>query len=221
MPSSPASRLSAILRGAVAPALKLAGFTRAGRSFERKLEDLSWVVDVQTSRWDSPPDKAFTLNCGVFVPRVVSAYTPRKEPVRPVLADCCITARLGHLSDKPGDMWWTLTSGDAPETDLGISTDVTRRVSSHALPFLRRFLSARDVLAYLEEPRPPGHEGVWPRADAERWAYIALLRDRLGRDAAAVADGWRRSLDAARGGPVWDHIQELARRHSKGSGGPP
>jgi len=138
-----------MVQATLAGLLKSAGFSRHGRSFNRRTEDgLVQVVNLETGRPalgtvpPLPPDLAhlardlsgrFTINLGVHVKEIWD--NDNAVPPGTIIQDqhCQIRTRLAELYRLP-DAWWPL---DQPPHVLAL--DIGRRMSAMGLPFLDRF----------------------------------------------------------------------------------
>ena len=154
--------------------LSQAGFRRTGNGYKRTFGGVSHVVDVQYSKWKNPNKVSFTLNCGVYVPRVVSVFHGTAEPLRPKLTDCCVYVRGGMLTDEKLDTWWSV----AVEKNIEVasaSSAAEAMIKQHILPFLERFAEPADVAEFLSSHRCVSDTSVEPRADAVSHIYAAIL----------------------------------------------
>src|SRR5258708_29161951 len=88
------SRLSAVFQGCVSPILSSHGFRKVKHGYEKKMEGLVWLLEIQRSRWNDAVEAQFTINCGIFVPGVVSRYVNQPERTRIDSTGCCIHARI-------------------------------------------------------------------------------------------------------------------------------
>ena len=210
MASPFAQRVSAILRSGLTPLLRSHGFRKHGQVYVSERGDVLWIVDVQKSRWNDGTEAQFTINGGVYVPGVVSAYSRRPEPSIPKLVDCCLSVRIGMLDDSKLDKWWKVTASDAPEdaVDEQISTEIRDRVGNHLLPFLQRFESSVEVAEFLEGPMNSATCSVSPRSLAQRHAYASLIYLRLGNTAKARSE-IDEAVREAEGTPIDEVIKRL------------
>jgi hypothetical protein len=148
--------------------------------YVRELEDISWIIDVQKSQWNTKEKAEFTLNCGVYVPGLFAAYGNRPEPETPSIGRCCLQARIGALTDGK-DRWWVLHADDDIETtDEKIGAEIRDRLEHGVLPFLERFQSRRDLAAYLEAWGPREQKQVMPKNEVIVLAYLGILYWLLG-----------------------------------------
>jgi hypothetical protein len=176
------SRLKWVLKLWLAPLLKSYGFKKSGGAYVREDRELAWLVDVQRSLWNDAFEVQFTLNCGIYVPGVVSTYVNRPEPATAKLKNCCITARIGMLSNSKRDHWWILRSDDDPSiVDPAIGKDIQERVKNDLVAFLQKFETREDVIEFLEEPRSKAYQCVLPQSEIQCLTYAAILYSMLER----------------------------------------
>ena len=204
------ARLKNIVARTVTPALKERGFKKAGDRFVRG-DAVVQLVDVQFSRWDNPNEASFTLNCGVWMSGVTSTYRNTAEPASPKLADCCISARVGMLTDSRLDVWWTVRQDDPSELDESTERAVVTALSGAVLPFLRRFETAEAIAEFLSAPLTGPDRLLDPRAEVMRVAYATAAWATLGQ-AARRDECLARATALAKTGPVKDIIAGFASR---------
>jgi hypothetical protein len=162
-PCSPAMRaIQARLWGR----LRLNGFRRSGRHFNRKTGDgLTQVISFQSGAgW---MDGEFTINIGIFIPEAHSVANdwPETAIVRDV--DCAIWTRLGELDAKPDDLWWPVQYTES------LIWEIDWRLQTEAFVFFERFASRDLCLKAAETP----DLSEWQQAPDE---VMAAIRSRSG-----------------------------------------
>jgi hypothetical protein len=178
MASQYKKRIDKIINNSLTPLLKINGFRKSGSVFISQSKTVYWLVDIQKSRWNDKQEANFTLNCGIYIPEVVSGgYTIRKVPIRPSLMDCCLSVRIGILNTPPNDKWWNITNtNNEVEEDNDIISEIRASVTRKLLPFLKRFESQEKVLAFLTNPPSNiSDKFVSPRNEVIRFIYAAFI----------------------------------------------
>jgi hypothetical protein len=205
-------RFNSVIREAVTATLTPHGFRKRGRVYRRQLDELVWVIDIQRSRYNSYAETQFTLNCGVYVPRVSSLYLGLPEPTNPTSVDCCIHVRVGMLAYDRLDQWWTLHDQPGAALEDGqIVRNVRERISLHALSFLKRFPTTLEVAKYLDSPRPRHEAQVYPYTEAMAYGcagIIYLIRGEREASRNALA----KAVEDAMGTLGEDHLRSLEHR---------
>ena len=204
-------RLNKIIQNVIEPSLNVYSFKKNRDVYVHDRKELSWLIDIQRSRWNDIAKTEFTLNGGVFVPRVISIYINKLEPKKISLKDCCIHARIGMLADDKLDKWWTLTSGDDIVVDDAIGNDIKRRIECNIMPFLERLETLDDVIEFLKGPRQNEDRYVWPQSDAICLAYVAIIYSILGEFKKSEA-AFDSAVKAAQNSPVESVIIKLRNR---------
>lgn len=206
-------RYGGLVRQWVTTTLTREGFRKVRESYARELLGLVWYFDLQRSRFNTEEKIEFTVNCGVFVPGVVSAYANRPARKAITLADCSVYARIGMLSESRTDLWWTLRQADNPETSTqAIGAELQGVIERLGLPFVRQFDSPAKVAGFLMAA-PETAQHVNPMSGAVRCAYAAIIFSLLGdhhRQKVAIA----MALDRARNSPLSEHIALLHERYA-------
>ena len=187
------NRLNAILKKEVTPLLKALKFKKRRLNYSYDFDGLCWLVNIQKSQWNDQEESAFTVNCGVYIPGILSVYANNiSEPTSPSLMHCACSARIGMLMPEKIDIWWTLTLGDSASVDEDIAQDIRIKVENVALPFLNKFKSSQSVADFLLYESGDKYKQVDPMAKTIRLAYSAIIYSRLNRH-----DEAKRILDIA------------------------
>jgi hypothetical protein len=205
-------RMNALLREVIWPTVASQGFISTKDTYTKELDHLTWVIDIQRSRWSDVEEAQFTMNCGVFLPAVTSVYLDRPEATNIGLTDCCVHARLGMLTEDRLDKWWKFRADDeVATTDRLIAGEISAALTEHVIPFLGRFQSEAEVLRFLARPRTERDKHVWPQNPAIAFCYAAIIASRLQRrrDATTYLESAR---DAALGSPIESIVKRLEHR---------
>jgi len=205
-------RVQSILKEYVTPLLTERGFVRDRSLYYRRLNEITWLLEVERSGFNDATQANFTITCGVYVPKVIAREMGRKDPARPMQTDCPLHARLGSLGEDHLDTWWTLSIvDDATQVDAEIGRDIVERLTRDALPFLQRFRSPADVLGFLLEPREGEDKQVWPWDRLGSLIYASILSLLLG-DCAKSHTLWDEAVQAAARGPLESTMPVIEKR---------
>jgi hypothetical protein len=205
------NRTKTILANSLAARLKQYGFTKQGSAWIRTSGRILHVVDVQHSRWSDAKELSFTLNCGVYVPGVTSRFRNMREPHRPKPTDCCITARVGMLTESKLDVWWKVSEDDTPDADVETTKEIILIIERTILPFFDRFLEEKVVADFLSQHRTKADEHIEPRAEELRLVYAAIILNMLG-DGDGCRNFIAQALEKARKGPLEEVIGVFVKR---------
>ena len=186
------NRLNAILKKEVTPLLKALKFKKRRLNYAYGFDELCWLVNIQKNQWNDQEELAFTVNCGVYIPGIVSVYANISEPASPSIMHCACSARIGMLMPEKIDIWWTLTLGDSASVNEDIAQDIRCKVENVALPFLNKFKSSQSVADFLLSESSDKYKQVGPMAKTIRLEYSAIIYSRLNRH-----DEAKRILDIA------------------------
>jgi Domain of unknown function (DUF4304) len=205
------TRIASIAKESLTALLKPRGFRKRGSLYRYDLKELSWLIDVQKSRWNTQEAAEFTVNFGVFVPGVIATYGNRTEPDTPGIHHCCIYGRVGDLTPDHLDKWWKVNAHDAlPGADQLISADIRQHVEQYILPFEEGFRTRRDVVEYLESGYAK-QPVFWPSNEVIRFAYLGILYHLLGEQT-KCRSMLERAANTKTKTALDDHIQELRDR---------
>ena len=207
-------RFNDVIQKALTEPLTLHGFRKRGRVFAQQFDALVWVIDVQRSRYNTREEISFTVNCGVYVPRVLNLYAGLPEPTNPTSTYCCIDVRIGMLAEEPSDKWWTMRDETQLSEDEYTIDDVRERIIIHALPFLECFPATYEVAKFLEEPRDETDRQsrqISPYTEAMALGCAGIIRLLRGEREAAI-NAFARAVQSAIGTPAEEHLRILESR---------
>ncbi len=171
-----------VVRAFLDAPLRVAGFTRKARVWNRPRGNLVDVVDIQTSRWNEPGNQSFTLNLGVFVPAIYRTCWQKEPPRFAKEEDCLVRRRLSEglgevlYGGKQKEQWWTIH--DSTDIDR-VGNEVAGLLVSRVIPFFDRMDSLAAIHDVLEKSAGP--EAKTPLARI----YLAVVKAELGDSAAA------------------------------------
>jgi hypothetical protein len=121
--------------------LKPLGFTRQKTAWNRRSGYVVEVIDVQVSK---AGDTA-TVNAGVLDTEAYMTLWGSESPAFVEIPDCTVTARVGELIDGK-DLWWQLNDGQ-------VTDKVSKAITDHMLPFVKRMRSRQDMVQWLTDTR--------------------------------------------------------------------
>lgn len=186
--------ISQVLAGGVTPFLKLHGFDRRGRTYDRVRDERRELITVEPQHCNRYGG-SFRISLGVFLPEVDSVLSlyPLQEP--PQDYQCHIRRGLDDI--EPG--WWEFDAA-TDRSALGIA--VRRQVEHNALEFFDNLSTRAGILAWVRRSRTPartvGLHGVvlaayaGEPALAQEWLDMVVAEpsptpNRVRREAARIA----------------------------------
>ena len=181
MPNTLDNRLNAILKKEVTPLLRALKFKKRRLNYAYGFDELCWLVNIQKSQWNNQEQSRFTVNCGVYIPGIVSVYANISEPTSPSIRHCACSVRIGMLMPEKIDIWWTLTLGDSASVDEDIAQDIRSKIENIALPFPHKFKSSQSVTDFLLSESSDKYKQVDPGAKTIRLEYSAIIYSKLNR----------------------------------------
>ncbi len=205
------SRLNSILKMEVTSLLKDLGFRKKQLIYACPVDGLSWLIDIQKSQWNDQEEAHFTVNCGVYVPGVLSIYANMSEPSTPKIEHCSFSVRIGMLIPEKKDLWWRLAVNDFESTDSEIAQDLRSKIENVILPFLGKFKSVMDVAAFLSSDLGDKYAQVAPVTTAQRLAYSAIIYSKVGNSTKAKKI-LNMAIESAKKSPIENIISGLKLR---------
>ncbi len=151
------------------------GFVSNKFTYCRRLPQLSWIIEIQLSRWSTKAKASFTINCGVYVPGFMCIYAARDDSPFPREVECVIRGRPSMFSGAKRDKWWSISEACTPTMRRPIVSDMQTVVSSMAMPFLSTFTDRKATIKFLSEPRPPEYDTVHPISEPGISVHLAIL----------------------------------------------
>lgn len=180
------NRIDDFVKRHLGPWFKTHGFTREKHTWNRRVDTLIDVIDVQSSRWNDERTCDVTLNIGVFVPEVHELCWDGDSLAFVQESDCMVRTRLGALQQanvprkKQLDRWWSL-GDDVSET----AHEVIGALSTFALSYLDQMHSQESIQDELDREVSAG------AAAPASMLYLAIVRARIGD-----REGARQVMDA-------------------------
>lgn len=138
------------------------GFVRRNTTWNRALDQLVEVIDIQISKGG----ETVTMNVGVLERGVFSACWGRDPEPFVEEPECTVRARIGRMLDNK-DRWWNIEDANAAD-------EMVACLKEHALPFLARMHSLEEMRAWLASSGSPS-----PRNPLSTICF-AVLEWRLG-----------------------------------------
>jgi len=164
---------------AINHALKLRGFRKQGRTFNRAMPDgLVQVINVQMGPFDPPGTTyhpglrenlygRFTVNLGVYVPEVAE-YRLARQPEGFIREyHCTVRERLGPLGPERQDIWWLNSAVEE------VGPEILQRLERDGLPYLERHGSRDAILQQWA-----GKSEIQGSGDPPRIALAIILAGR-------------------------------------------
>jgi len=181
----------AIVRGTLGPLLKRQDFRRRGTTWNRTLDELVHVVQLQTGRMAA----WLSINVGIYLPLVDSVVRNEAPPSFVATYRCQVSSTLAHIAQEGFGARVTGTWGSHFDAELGremlVAVEsgeamgleaVADAVERYVLP---AFQSMRSLTAVWQTISPTGVGRGW-RANGS-WA-VPILEARFGdREAARRA----------------------------------
>lgn len=152
------SDLNKHLQTAIAPTLKVRGFSKSGATWRRIHPDAIALLNLQGSQW-SP---SFYVNLGIY-------FRPLGTNERPLEYNCHIRTRLDELVPDRARLA-QLLDFDQPIPEPERFAEVAQAVSEYAVPWLDHVSSIAGAREYClgVHPRSP-----WVTADARRLLQLS------------------------------------------------
>ncbi|MEI7767716.1 MAG: DUF4304 domain-containing protein [Phycisphaerae bacterium] len=159
--------LASMLDKHVAPLLSSSGFHRTKLVWNRRLNGMTHVLDIQLSNGCIAEDCSFTVNLGVFFERVWQAVWDKPVARTIQEVECFPRLRISRLIGKGTfhkDVWWNLEA--ITDVDV-VGSELQDILISKGLPFLDSLDSINAALTVAEDP-------MLHRFPAERLYYAAM-----------------------------------------------
>lgn len=181
------------------------GFCRVQRTLRRDVNDLSWIVSLQLSQWNSVDQCSFALNAGVV-------WEPCLRSIRVKPLPKVLNAFDGFVYGRPPNpnnslRWWNVQAGYSEVEWLAVEKSVLEYLEGSVLVFLAPFQSSEALYTIL-------------KASAERtdhkWWY-SFWSGQVG----IWRDDWYKGiqgLDAKDAPGMWRRVQECFERQMAQNG---
>lgn len=136
-----------LIRLYIAPFLKRLGFKKKGTTWNREVNGVVHVIDIQTTKARADGTESFTINIGVFINELWQIFWNDGVPPFVKEENCYPRFRLGYLlsgfDPKRRDQWWQFQSEEDIEK-IWKELDVIFR--EKCLPFFDQIENVSDAL---------------------------------------------------------------------------
>jgi hypothetical protein len=145
-------RYFALTEHRIVPAMASLGFTADDGRFERELDDVRWLAELELAPWSTEDKVCFTLAWGVAVPGLDDALGDDVATSdRP--ATCPINGRLGERAPGLEATWFAVVPVRVPGLEVAVDARTAqgfvRLVSAELVPTLAQLDSVPAVQARL------------------------------------------------------------------------
>jgi len=183
---------------AIAPsvaALKAVGFRGSGRTFYRVSGETSVLYSVHSSRWNTSPFAAFTINLGTYIPALAKRLGKEVLAAPPRSLSGCVWSSEISPYIEPGrySYWWEISKDHTPSR---VGEHLLTVTKDFAIPWLER---SDTVDGFCEsvvlQASPAGAELLWKlgrRVQAHLCAERAL-KAASSKESARYARLWLRN----------------------------
>jgi hypothetical protein len=129
--------------------LKPVGFKKSGTTFKKVTADMTYFINVQSSRDSTAQTLKTTLNLEI----ASSTIANNEDTSLPIEHRRHWTARIGFMLDKPIDKWWTINNdieaGDAAKEIIDI-------IENRVLVEFERLKTTSDLVELWRSDKCPG-----------------------------------------------------------------
>ncbi|MEN3272551.1 MAG: hypothetical protein V7636_1312 [Actinomycetota bacterium] len=145
-------RYLALTEHRIVPALASAGFVANDGRFERVLDDVLWLAEIELAPWSSEDKVCFTLAWGVAIPGLDDALG---DDVRTddCPATCPINGRLGERAPGLEATWFAVVPVRVPGLEVAVDARTAqgfaRLVGAELVPMLEQLDTVPAVQARL------------------------------------------------------------------------
>lgn len=141
--------LKEIVKNYLEPILKESGFKKKAYTWNKSVNGIIQVIDIQVSRFSKKNEESFTVNIGIFNPLIWKKCWCLEIPKIIHEQDCFPRLRISELqntaSDKSNDYWWNCT----PETDeASLAKELTDLIMLKCIPFLDSMLDVQNIMKF-------------------------------------------------------------------------
>ncbi len=145
--------LASIVNEYVAPLLLSKGFRRSKLVWNRRLDGMTHVLDIQRSKWSDAESTSFTVNLGVWIEHLWRIYWDKTKPPTTIReSECFPSVRVGQLLGEGPlhkDVWWTIKD---PNDVSAVGYELRDILATKCIPFLDKLDSIDAVLTAVEDP---------------------------------------------------------------------
>jgi hypothetical protein len=138
-----------ILKNLVIPFFKDLGFKKNGNGFNKKIGEITQVVNIQKSRWNHKDNVAFTFNIGFFNAEIYIDFWNKGIPKFIREYDCQITFRLGQLA-KGIDYWYELNENIEK---VNLEIEIYENLNNYLKPLIEKTIDLNSLNELIQNDK--------------------------------------------------------------------
>lgn len=141
--------LENFLKEHVTSFLKEAGFKKRHKIWNKNVDGLIQVINFQSSSFSTSAEVSFTINVGVFNPKIWTILWDKKVPKFINEIDCFPRVRIGELIENGKfDKWWKISdNSDFPS----LGKEIQSLIQNNCFTFLDTMMDERQIIEYYTE----------------------------------------------------------------------
>lgn len=144
--------------------LKQKGFKRSGSNFAHSNGDLTYYVNLQSSRSSTSSCLRVTINIEIF-----SSFIYEIEDTSlPARHSRHFSCRVGFYLEPPQDLWWEIADGDTLSTAEG---EISRMLTDYVLPEFASIPTSQHLIDMWRQGKAPG------LTEKKRLDYLRMISD--------------------------------------------
>lgn len=162
------------------------GYKVRGQTYWYPTPEVSRVVLLGRSRWNTKQECNFSFTVGVFVPRFYTYLTGNPDPGYPNAQSLVVALGIESIPERPCQrttLSWTIRLDDSLQKEARLLKRILSELEKWAIPFLARFNTISDVIDYLVSVRDNKDQCErFPTRPNDVWLpiYLAILHHLRG-----------------------------------------
>lgn len=161
-------RLASIIKKSLPEMLKKYGFRKKGTTYVYQDEQLSYLIKIYKSRYNTDDELDFRLEWGVDI------NDDYKKPNVPFKAEALYGTHDDLIKER-SKLWFSLKNTDIFDVDEKIQEEIIHILEKDIIPFLFSFKTIEDIINILEST--PFKDARWsvPDPGPQTYRWLAIL----------------------------------------------
>lgn len=193
--SKTSEQINYIIKAGLHPVLKREGFLKSSRTFRRSHTDSIQIVNIQGSWTNQADEGQFTINLAVYFPEAAKIHGAFQITESPLVSDCMVNQRIGHIMPVHKDYWWSFDS----KSDLdNIAQEVVLACVGYGLPWLDEHSTVEGAIKFSLSRNTPYWAAIFSlllnnRENAKQYLSEAIVKASKNPGHKSWLEVWGRS----------------------------
>jgi len=187
----PQDRIKELTKDFLTPFFKENGFRKSGNRFYKPVNDFSYIIEMQSSRFNSKEEAQFTFNVSLYIHQYFRHVYNAEPPNCPTNNHNLVppSKRSGHICEA-GDKWYTVNQENLL---IEVAQEIIDDFNHYVIPYFEQFQNIDDIIQYgFESMSLPHHKSL---CNPIQFSMLLLALGRKTEAEQIFRDLWTKNSD--------------------------